>query len=71
MKRFLHLGWRSPRNKKHMHPFVLKIYFQASWNVDVSTSFSKPTNQVISYKATSSTTITMAKNVIGLEIKIH
>lgn len=54
-----------------MHPFVSKIYFQTSWNVDVSTSFLKPTNQVISYGATSSTTTTMAKNVIGLEIKVH
>jgi hypothetical protein len=54
-----------------MHPFLLKIYFQTLQNVDVSTSFSKPTNQVISYGATSSTTTNMAKNVIGLEIKIH
>lgn len=71
VKRFLHLTWSPPRNKKHMHPFGLKIYFQTSHNVDVSTSFLKPTNKVISYGATSSTTTTMAKNVIGLEIKVH
>jgi hypothetical protein len=54
-----------------MHPFGLKIYFQTSHNVDVSTSFLKPTNQVIFYGATSSTTTIVAKNVIGLEIKVH
>jgi hypothetical protein len=49
------------KGKKHMCPFVLKIYFQTFQNVNVFTPFLKYKKQVISSKAFSSRTITMLK----------